>query len=53
MLFTLKGHRKLEAYLKLLPTVKTSWTKSSIQMMSPPAEDQKVSVKKDTKDVLE
>lgn len=22
--FTLKGHRKLEAYLKLLPTVKTS-----------------------------
>lgn len=30
---TLKGHKKLEAYWKLGPTVKISWIKSSTQMI--------------------
>jgi len=30
---TLKGHKKLEAYWKLEPTVKISWIKSSTQMI--------------------
>ena len=33
-LFSLNGHRKFVAFLKLSPTVNTSWTRSSIQMMS-------------------
>ena len=32
---TLNGQRKLDAYLKWFPTLKTSWTKSSIQIMFP------------------
>lgn len=33
-LFNLNGQRKFEAFLKFSPTVKISWTRSSIQMMS-------------------